>query len=198
MILVRWWAAAAGAVVLAAGLSVAYRASLSTGWTWPANPALIPGLLSNDQEIALNASVYPVAIVPQTDTAALQRLIQLATTKSARPHRIGFVALIIAHPRSDRAAVITATRIVHRAGITLPWAVVLDPPGAWRTGTVQVYWPTAHGIAHAVGAAAFTAWRRATAPLPVASQQRSPHSTGPTKPTASSPKSIPSKSAKSS
>lgn len=147
-------------------------ATSAPGWTWPANPALIPGLLSSDQEIALNAQVYPVAFVRVTDTAGLRLLQRLATTKSTTPHRIGFLALVGLHPRSDRAAVTTAARWMHRDGITLPWVVVLDPPAAWRISALQVYWPTAHGIGHAIGGeAALKAWQQATAPVRVTSTQ---------------------------
>lgn len=159
---------------LANGTNRRVTASATAGWTWPANPALIPALLAQDQEVALNAAVYPVAIVAQSNTAALRRLNQAATETSRQPHRMGFLAVIVSNPRSDRTAVATTQRIMRRAAIRVPWAVVLDPPTAWRTSTVQVYWPTSHGIAHAGGTAAFRAWRVATAPAPVRSRQIPP------------------------
>ena len=179
---------------LAHGSDRLRAASPATGWTWPANPALIPGLLASDQEIALNAQVYPVAFVPVRDTAGLQQLQRLATTKSKTPHRIGFLALVVSHPKSDRAAVKTATQRMHRDGITSPWVVVLDPPATWQTSAVQVYWPKANGIGHAVGPAALRAWQHATAPIAVTSTQVVPyHRTVPIQPatgTKTSPKTV--------
>lgn len=151
--------------------SATVRASSGPGWTWPANPVLIPGLLASDQEIALNAQVYPVAFVPVTDTTGLQQLQRLATTKSITPHRLGFLALVVAHPQSDQTAVATAARLMHRDQITLPWAVVIDPPVAWQTSTLQVYWPQDQHVEHAVGSAALTAWHHATASVAVTSVQ---------------------------
>ena len=178
----RWWAAMGVIAALAVAGTLAgpffartlahgtaRPSAASRGWTWPANPALIPGLLASEQEVALNAQVYPVAFVPVTDTAGLQQLQRLAITQSKTPHRIGFLALVVSHPTSDRAAVTTASQRMHRDGITLPWVVVLDPPSAWRHSGLQVYWPTAKGIGHAVGGAALKAWRRATAPVRVTS-----------------------------
>ncbi len=186
----RWWAALGVSAALAVAGTLAgpffartfakgpdrlLAASPVTGWTWPANPALIPGLLSSDQEIALNADVYPVAFVPVTDTAGLQQLQRLATTKSNTPHRIGFLALVVSHPKSDRAAVTTASQRMHRDRITIPWVVVLDPPATWQISAIQVYWPKANGIGHAVGPAALRAWQQATAPIVVTSTQVVPH-----------------------
>lgn len=175
--------------LLLLGVTVVPPQASSKGWTWPTNPSLIPGLLSSDQEIALNAQVYPVALVPVTDTAGLQQLQHLATTTSKTPHRIGFLAITVRDPKSDQTAVATAARLMHRDKITLPWAVVIDPPVAWQTSTLQVYWLQDQKVEHAVGSAALTAWQHATAPVAVTSVQIPSHGSKPS--TTSTPKAKP-------
>lgn len=178
-----WLAGATGifaAVALGLGIAGMGLPTKASGWTWPANPALIPGLLSSHQEIALNAMVYPVAIVPVTAKSTIRTLQQEATGHSKTPHRIGFLALTVARPSSDRAAVALATKQMHRDHVTLPWVVILDPPAAWRNSTVQVYWPHQSTVDHAEGSVALTAWAKATAPVTVTSTQIVPHSSSPT------------------
>lgn len=174
-----WLAGGVGILTVAALglLLVGLPTSASTaGWTWPTNPALIPGLLSSNQEVALNALVYPVAVVPVTQTATIHTLQQEATGHSKTPHRIGFLALTVAHPQSDHAAVSLATRRMHQDHVTLPWVVIIDPTATWQRPTVQVYWPHHATVDHAVGSAGLAAWKQATAPGVVTSTQVSPHS----------------------
>ncbi|MDA8192729.1 MAG: hypothetical protein M0Z53_01850 [Thermaerobacter sp.] len=158
---------AAGLVLAGGVLTVRAQASHPpTGWTWPANPAVMPVLTATGQELVLNAQVYPVAVVPVTNRRALTAFNAAYVAPSRTPHRLGFLAVIVPHPASTAAALRTARQQLAAAHVRVPWGVLIDPPAAYRQPAPQVYRPGPRGIRRVTGSAALAAWRQAVAPLP--------------------------------
>ena len=131
----------------------------------PANPTMILTTNAQKQETLLNAQVYPVAIVSLADTAALTRLNALYTAPASGPHRLGFLAVVDPQALSAAQAVAATQKVMTAHHMALPWAVVLDPPGAYEHPGVQLYWATGQTIHHVTGASLWSTWAHLTRPI---------------------------------
>lgn len=171
---IRWLASGAALLTLGTGLLVYHpRAPRSPdGWTWPANAAMIPALTAQGQEMALNASVYPVAVVSLHDKAAITRLNAAYLQPSRTARHIGFLALVETHPTSNTQALKSAREVMRQQHVALPWVVIIDPPAAYTAPAVQAFLPHDSTIQHVTGPALWTDWAHALTPIaPVISPQ---------------------------
>jgi hypothetical protein len=164
---IRWLASGAAILTLGTGFLVYHhRAPRSPdGWTWPANAAIIPALTAQGQEMALNASVYPVAVVSLHDRSAIAKLNAAYIQPSRAARHIGFLALVDIHPTSNTQALNAARQVMRQQHVALPWVVIIDPPAAYTTPAVQAFLPHASTIQHVTGQALWTDWAHALTPI---------------------------------
>ena len=164
---IRWLATGAALLTLGTGFLVySHRAPRSLdGWTWPANAAIIPALTAQGQEMALNASVYPVAVVSLQDRTAIAKLNAAYTQPSRTARHIGFLALVETNPTSNTQALNAARTAMRQQHVALPWVVIIDPPAAYTAPAVQAFLPHAATIQHVTGPALWMDWAHALTPI---------------------------------
>lgn len=161
----RFVALAATVMVLVVGWRVhVTHARPVAAWRLPANAAIIPALTASGQEMVLNAAMYPVAIVSVQDLRAIRRL-NAAYAPSQTPRHIGFLAIVDHDPLSDAQALAAVRRVMTQQHVTLPWALIIDPPAGYASPPVQLYLPKARGIQHVTGSTVWSQWASALSPI---------------------------------
>lgn len=159
------------AAVLAVAVGLLVRPHPTTpragGWALPANAAIMPALTAQGQEMVLNAAMYPIAVISIKNATDIARLNAVYAQPSREPRHIGFLAVVDPHPASNAQALAAARRVMQQHHITLPWAVIIDPPSVYETSTVQLYLPGTHGIRHVTGSALWSDWARVLAPIAI-------------------------------